>query len=142
MTHETRPFLKLPEQITLHLRFQGVSNRLHSAGRLGEGFLRRPFRTTLDHTWDRIHGFNLRSAAQPHSKRALLVKASLELDEPLSWHPALRVSSGVDLSTGSEVVSPHPLDRLGPGHRPVGAGFTGPTAPNINNANHVFHAGF
>jgi len=39
------------------------------------------------------------------------------------------------LSTSSGVVSPAAV-------RPVGTGFTGFTAPDINNVNHVFHAGF
>src|SRR5215472_10995112 len=37
--------------------------------------------------WDRTHVLLLRT-------KGLLVRASLELDEPLSWHPALRVCSG------------------------------------------------
>ena len=38
------------------------------------------------------------------------------------------------LQTVSGVVSPASL-------RPVGTGFTGPTAPDIKTPNHVFHAG-
>jgi hypothetical protein len=55
------------------------------------------------------------------------VRASLELDEPLSWHPALRVSSDGDLQISGRVVSPASLT-------PVGTGFTGFAAPNINSA--------
>ena len=71
----------------------------------------------------------------PHSVvKGLLVRASLELDEPLSWHPALRVSSDAGPKTGGGMVSPASL-------RPVGTGFTGSTAPESTTPSHVFHAG-
>ena len=64
--------------------------------------------------------------------KGLLVRASLELGERLATHPALRVSSdGQSLRLSSGVVSPASL-------RPVGTGFTGPTAPDINNAKSRF----
>lgn len=63
--------------------------------------------------------------------KGLLVRASLELDEPVSRHPALRVSSEAGPKTGGGMVSPASL-------RPVGTGFTGPTAPDINNAKSRF----
>ena len=66
--------------------------------------------------------------------KGLLVRASLELDEPLSWHPALRVSSDNVLSNADKMVSLVSL-------RPVGTGFNGLTAPNITMPSHVFRAG-
>lgn len=60
------------------------------------------------------------------------MKASLELDEPLSWHPALRVSSDAgpyEPAAGWSV--PRSLGRLA-------TGFTGLTAPDINNAKSRF----
>jgi hypothetical protein len=38
--------------------------------------------------------------------KGLLVRASLELDEPVSGHPALRVCSGADPKTSGRVVQP------------------------------------
>jgi hypothetical protein len=53
------------------------------------------------------------------------MRASLELDEPISRHPALRVSSSSNLPVASKMVNPASLN-------PVGTGVTGPAAPNIN----------
>jgi hypothetical protein len=79
---------------------------------------------------DRTHGLLLLAAG-----KGLLVTAALELDEPLSWHPALRVSQQVIFRPPGRMASPASL-------RPVGTGFTGLAAPNIKMPNHVFRAGF
>ena len=92
---------------------------------------RKVQRTAL---WDRTR--RLIGGRSP--PRGLLPRASLELDEPLSWHPALRVSSDADQKTSGRMVSPALLRPAGARHRLVGAGFTGFTAPNISNAKSRF----
>lgn len=52
--------------------------------------------TTFDELLLELHGIEF---ADYSSERGLLAKASLDLDGPLSWHPALRVV----FVTGDEV---------------------------------------
>src|SRR4051794_26425996 len=104
-------------KISPALAITATSNRRLPCRRPERGFSPSPDFTPDTAQWDRTYGLLLPRAELALRLRwkGLLVRASLELDEPVSRHPALRVCSDTQifrLPAGWSI--PRPLNRLAP----------------------------